>query len=773
VSISISPISANVASGGTQQFAATVNNSSNQAVTWTASNGSISTSGLFTAPSVGSTTNVTVKATSVADPTQSAQASVSVSPVAAVSVSITPPSANVTSGGNQQFSATVSNTSNPAVTWATSNGTVSSSGLLSAPNVTSTTTLTVTATSVADSTKSAQAMVTVDPIAPPPPAAGGGDNMYCGPGNVPNFGSSDGPAQLPQTCLYTARAGTPSNGNVTFVPSGNNIQGVLNAANCGDTIQLQAGGTFNGPVIIPAKSCDDNHWITVETSGIASLPPAGTRLTPCYAGMPSLPGRPAYSCPNPQNVMAKILTSGNGTGPVLDASSGGVNHYRFIGLELTRTVGSGPVYYLVDLGANQPSNKMIFDQVWMHGLNDKQVTQTPGGPDETRTGLEMFTASNIALIDSYVSDLYCVSNIGTCTEGQTITWGVGAASSTSTTFKVVNNFLEAGGENLLSGGDDWASANPADLEIRRNHIFKPLTWNPADPSYDGGSLGGNPPTVKNDTELKNATRVLFEGNIFENNWNQSQTGHAILLNAQDYQAACKQGQNNCEVSNITLRYNLIRRSAGLEIAQGGVIGSPLHNISIHDDVIDHLDYSSCLNCNTYINETLILSNSTPAETLHDLTINHITEVLDNQGGVSLGFASGPLPSTGAEMYNFVWKNSILPAGQYGYLNGGNGPQDCGNNDNPSTPNISQCFTGTTLFGSNLIAWGSVTGGSWASLGGQAASVLVADQNAVQYANLVGQDYHLQASSPGHAAADDGKDIGADTNAVNTYTQGVQ
>ncbi|MBV9183183.1 MAG: hypothetical protein JO356_17915, partial [Acidobacteria bacterium] len=274
VAVSITPLQASLAPGATQQFSSTVSNSSNTTVSWSASKGTISASGLFTAPSVTTATNVIVVATSVADPTRSAQSSVSVSPLAPVSISIAPKSVNVASGSAQQFSATVSNASNTAVTWSTSSGTISANGLFTAPTVSGTTQVTVQATSLADSTQSAQASVTItasQPPPPPPPAGGSADNTYCGAGDVANFGSNDGPAQLPQTCFYTATSATPSPGQVTFVPSGSNLQSVLSAANCGDVIQLQAGGTFSA-LQVPAKGCDDNHWITIETSGIASLP---------------------------------------------------------------------------------------------------------------------------------------------------------------------------------------------------------------------------------------------------------------------------------------------------------------------------------------------------------------------------------------------------------------------------------------------------------------------------------------------------------------------
>jgi hypothetical protein len=78
VSVSISPSSASLLSGQTQQFTATVTGSTNTAVTWSAAPGSIAILGLYTAPLVLTNTNAVVTATSVADPSKSASATVTV-----------------------------------------------------------------------------------------------------------------------------------------------------------------------------------------------------------------------------------------------------------------------------------------------------------------------------------------------------------------------------------------------------------------------------------------------------------------------------------------------------------------------------------------------------------------------------------------------------------------------------------------------------------------------------------------------------------------------
>lgn len=171
VTVSLNPGGAALAPGGTAQFSASVANASNPAVTWSvqegASGGTITGSGLYTAPATipGPTATFHVTATSVADTSKSAQALVTVT--APVGVSLTPVAAAVGLGGTQQFTATVSNSTNPAVTWSiqegATGGSVSATGLYTAPASIggSSAVFHVIATSVAEPSKSAQALVTV------------------------------------------------------------------------------------------------------------------------------------------------------------------------------------------------------------------------------------------------------------------------------------------------------------------------------------------------------------------------------------------------------------------------------------------------------------------------------------------------------------------------------------------------------------------------------------------------------------------------------------
>src|SRR5947199_6891579 len=96
-------------------------------------------------------------------------------PPAPIDVSLTPAAASVQTGGTRTFTATVTNTTNKAVTWQvngitggnTSVGTISTTGVYTAPaTVPSPAKVTVTAVSVADPTDRKSAQVTV--TAPPP-----------------------------------------------------------------------------------------------------------------------------------------------------------------------------------------------------------------------------------------------------------------------------------------------------------------------------------------------------------------------------------------------------------------------------------------------------------------------------------------------------------------------------------------------------------------------------------------------------------------------------
>ena len=164
ISVTVAPSTASVQVSTTKQFTATVANSTNTAVTWTASAGIISATGLYTAPaSVPSPATVTIQAVSQADTSAKGTASVTITgPPPPVTVTVSPSSASVQVSTTKQFAATVNNSSDQSVTWnVTGGGTITSGGLYTAPASVPSGAVTVQATSVASPTATGSASVTV------------------------------------------------------------------------------------------------------------------------------------------------------------------------------------------------------------------------------------------------------------------------------------------------------------------------------------------------------------------------------------------------------------------------------------------------------------------------------------------------------------------------------------------------------------------------------------------------------------------------------------
>jgi hypothetical protein len=85
--VSLIPNSVSLHSGSQQQFSATVSNANDDSVNWSASQGSITSTGLYTAPSVSSVKTVDVTATTVADASVQAVVNVTIMPPAALAIS--------------------------------------------------------------------------------------------------------------------------------------------------------------------------------------------------------------------------------------------------------------------------------------------------------------------------------------------------------------------------------------------------------------------------------------------------------------------------------------------------------------------------------------------------------------------------------------------------------------------------------------------------------------------------------------------------------------
>lgn len=176
VTVVVSPSSAQVYVGLTAEFSATVTGASDTTVTWkvngteggSAKYGTITTTGVYTAPGSVPSGTVTISAVSQSDSNASGSATVTV--LAAGIVAVSPAAASVPTGTSQQFSATVNGSASDAVEWSvdaisggnSTVGTIDSNGLYTAPlTPPSPGTVSITATSMADSSQSATATVAI------------------------------------------------------------------------------------------------------------------------------------------------------------------------------------------------------------------------------------------------------------------------------------------------------------------------------------------------------------------------------------------------------------------------------------------------------------------------------------------------------------------------------------------------------------------------------------------------------------------------------------
>jgi hypothetical protein len=585
------------------------------------------------------------------------------------------------------------------------------------------------------------------------------ENAYCGKGNVPGFGEKDGPAQLPTACYYTGLDGTPSPGKTIKVAAGSDLGSALDGAQCGDTLFLAAGASFEVKAF-PAKKCNDQRYITVRTdTPDAKLPPEGRRISPAWAGVTSLPGRPAFA--QPAGGAAKLLAT------VLVHAPGGADmgdHYRFIGIEWTSEPGARGNRMISTEGADH----VIFDRNWFH----------PAAGVEFGDAVRMVHGTHhIAVINSYLSGFNCIARSGSCTDSSALSGGNGDANEPIGTLKLYNNFIEASGENILFGGAK-SEVNPTDVEIRRNHLFKPLLWKEGEAGYAPAD-GKNPVIVKNNFELKSGIRVLFEANLIENCWGGfSQTGFAVLITPKNQNSLCPK----CEITDITIRYNRIRNVAGvLQIANGtsstGGVTLDGGRYSIHDLIADSIHSQDWKG----LGQFAIVVSREPL--LHDVSLDHIT-----------AFVSGALFDVGnrfevnnEKIPTFSVTNNLLMAGkdsrraEFSSVSGG--AANCAYKAQWSGPQavLDACFVGYK-FDKNLIIGekGGWPKGTIVVSNAKAAGLrdFESGSNGVSGTAKDARLCHAGTPgcgqpSPGAGAATDGKDIGADVDAINAALDGVE
>ena len=352
-------------------------------------------------------------------------------------------------------------------------------------------------------------------------------------------------AELPRVYLDT-RFVAPT-GRTIVVPAGGDFQGALNAAARGDVVELAAGATYTGNFVLPQKS--GSGWVTIRTA--TALPPEGTRITPQSAAS-----------------FAKIRST-NSMPAIRTAAGGGASYYRLMGLDIGSNASM--TYALVHIG-DYDNTATSVDMLPTHVYLDRVFVH--GTPTQGIQRCVVLNSRSSAVVDSWLSECHMKGF-----DTQAIVGWNGPGP-----FKIVNNHLAGAGENVMFGGADprIQGLTPTDIEIRRNHFYKPLEWKAS------GAW-----TVKNLFELKNSRRVLVEENIFENNWSDAQTGFAIVLKSINDGGRCTW----CVTEQVTFRYNkIINSPGGVNIvavqAYNGGGAVPAHNMDIGHNVFEDVGLSS-------------------------------------------------------------------------------------------------------------------------------------------------------------------------------------
>lgn len=297
------------------------------------------------------------------------------------------------------------------------------------------------------------------------------------------------------------------------VNAGGSLQTAIDNAQPGDVLSLEAGATFRGPIVLPAKNSSTE--IVIQSSRVAELPQA--RVNPSHSGL-----------------MPKIICTAF---EQAIRTKPGASFLKFDGIEVLPDPNEPNTdvikfFDLVRLGEGRQLQATLesvphhlkIDRCYIHGL--------------AQTNFQRSISLNSS--DTEVTRCYIPEIHGRGMDAQTIcSW------NTPGRLKIEDCYLEASGENFLLGGADPAMESfiPTDVQLLRCHVFKPLSWK--------GVW-----TVKNLLEIKNGKNVLIDGNVFENNWTDAQSGVAILFTVRNQEGTAPYSV----ILNVTFTNNTVKNS---------------------------------------------------------------------------------------------------------------------------------------------------------------------------------------------------------------------
>src|SRR4051812_3509411 len=504
--------------------------------------------------------------------------------------------------------------------------------------------------------------------------------------------------------LLVTRAGRLSVGLLVFclsasvasaasvrVPAGGDLQAAINTAQPGDEVLLAVGAVYIGNFRLPAPA--GAAYITIRTES-PQLPPPGERVTPASASQ-----------------MAKIKSPN--ASPALSTADG-AHHWRIENVEFQATAGgAGDIIALgsgTQTDAVQMPHDLVFDRVYIHG--DPVAGQ--------KRGIAL-NSGYTEILNSYIADIKAAA-----VDSQAICGWNGSGP-----YLIENNYLEAAGENVMFGGADPTVWNlvPSDITLRRNTLSKPTTW-----------MGGNW-SVKNIFELKNARRVLVEGNVLENIWKAGQAGFAVQITPRNQGGRAPWST----VEDVTFRYNVVRHAGSAINISGWDDLQPsgqAQRIQIANNLVVDVDGTRWGGTGIFIQ----LGNSPRSVIIERNTVMHTGTVLSVYGTRN----GAPWVIDG-----LAFRDNLMKHNTYGVK---------GDALAVGQQTLAAYFTGL-VFERNVLAGGPANAYPAGNFFPSEAEFMAA------FVNAAAGDYSLVASTPFRTAATDGGSIGADIARVTAVGSG--
>ena len=299
-------------------------------------------------------------------------------------------------------------------------------------------------------------------------------------------------------CAAVLSGGLAEAANRSVCSSGcqyTSLQAAIDAAQPGDTIMLRAGQTFVGNVWLRNKNTSSTQYITIRSDAADSnFPAAGVRLIP--------EGKPGWN--TRRSALARLVgVGGTGKSTPIFRTAAGAHHYRIQFVEIDGTANVG-YETLVAFGASvgqtslsQVPHHIVIDRAWLHGHPTKKM----------KRGIYLNSA-HTDVLNCYFNDFASLA------DAQAISGTNGPGP-----FNIINNHLEAAGENVYFGGDDPKIANlvPSDITIRGNYFTKDLGWrNPilATPSRPTAASSSTTGSLASGTHYFKVAAVIATGGAY-------------------------------------------------------------------------------------------------------------------------------------------------------------------------------------------------------------------------------------------------------------------